>query len=291
MLGILNIDKPQGLTSHDVVNQVRRKLGTRRVGHAGTLDPLATGALVVAVGPATRFLQYLPLEPKIYEFTVLFGIETNSQDSEGEIVAEKPVPADLEPSILEHMPSFTGEIEQVPPMFSAIKKDGRPLYQLARQGIEVQRESRTVFLDEFSLLDVQGAEAKFRCVCSGGTYVRTLAHDLGQIIGCGGHVRELRRTAVGRFNVAEAISVEEISTDHLVPLADALHPMPMISLSRELTGDVWNGQRVGVRPVPEQKFVALQDPEGRVISVAEVVVGGFLQPACVIPQEAFHAEL
>ena len=291
MLGILNIDKPQGITSHDVVNRVRRMLSTRRVGHAGTLDPLATGALVVAVGPATRFLQYLPLEPKVYEFTVQFGVETNSQDSEGEVVAEKPVPNDLETQILNRTPHFAGEIEQIPPMFSAVKRGGKPLYHLARQGVEVEREARRVYLEEFTLLSVEGSVGKFRCSCSGGTYVRTLAHDLGQMIGCGGHVTQLRRTAVGRFRVAEAIALEEVSMDHLVSLTEALAPMPMIPLSGELAGDVWNGQRVGVRPVPEEKFVALQDPMGRVISVAEVVAGGFLQPTCVIPQEAFNGEL
>ncbi|MBL8059630.1 MAG: tRNA pseudouridine(55) synthase TruB [Chthonomonas sp.] len=291
MLGILNIDKPQGITSHDVVNRVRRSLGTRRVGHAGTLDPLATGALVVAVGPATRFLQYLPLEPKVYEFTVQFGVETNSQDSEGEVVAEKPVPSDLQTQILDRMPHFAGEVLQIPPMFSAVKREGKPLYQLARQGVEVERESRTVYIEEFTLVKVEGATGKFRCACSGGTYVRTLAHDLGQMIGCGGHVTELRRTAVGRFRVEDAIALEDVSLDHLMPLAEALSPMPMIPLSGELAGDVWNGKRVGVRPVPEEKYVALQDPKGRVISVAEVVVGGFLQPTCVIPQEALNGEL
>lgn len=291
MLGILLIDKPTGISSHDVVNRVRRLLGTRRVGHAGTLDPLATGALVVAVGPATRFLQYLPLEPKVYEYRVKFGVETTTQDSEGDVVAEMPIPEDLLTRVEQALPRFQGEVEQIPPMYSAVKRDGQPLYALARKGVEVERESRRIFVESLSILDSELNNIKFRCVCSGGTYVRTLAHDLGQMIGCGAHVIELRRTGVGRFKVEQACALESVSVDELIPLSEALIPMQMIPLSGELAGDVWNGQQVGVRPVPSEKFVALQDPLGRVISVAEVTEMGFLQPACVIPQEAFNGEL
>ncbi len=287
MLGIVVIDKPAGITSHDVVNRLRRALGTRRVGHAGTLDPLATGALVMAVGPATRFLQYLPLEPKVYEFRARFGITTNSQDSEGDIVEERPVPEDLDEQIVANLPGFTGQIQQIPPMFSAVKKGGKPLYELARQGVEIERDARTVFIESFEVLEFDGDSVKFKCSCSGGTYIRTLAHDLGQIIGCGAHITELRRTSVGRFTVDQAVPLEELNRSHLIPLSEALLPMKMVALTSETATDVWNGQQIGVRPVPEQKYVALQDPKGRVISVAEVTATGFLQPACVIPQEAF----
>lgn len=286
MLGILVVDKPLGMTSHDVVGRVRRLLGTKRVGHAGTLDPLATGALVVAVGPATRFLQYLPLEPKVYEFTVRFGVETTTQDTEGEVVAEKPVPDDLLQRLLDAMPDFVGEIEQLPPMFSAVKKDGKPLYALARQGQEVEREKRTVYLDEFNLHEVNDEVGVFSCTCSGGTYVRTLAHDLGQAVGCGGHVISLRRTEVGKFHLNSAVQLEDVTPSALIPLSEALKPMEVVQLDAKRAEEVWHGMQIAVRPVPSGKFVALQDPWGRVMSVAEVTQHGFLQPTCVIPMEA-----
>ena len=162
MLGILVIDKPPGMTSHDVVDRVRRRLGTRRVGHAGSLDPMATGVLVVAVGPATRFLQYLPLEPKEYEATIAFGTETDTQDAEGSVLATAPVPSDLDRRVEELLPEFLGPIEQLPPMFSAVKRAGKPLYAYARKGEEVDRTPRTVYVDVFEPL----GDGRYRIVCS-----------------------------------------------------------------------------------------------------------------------------
>jgi len=243
MLGILLIDKPLEWTSHDVVNRVRRLLSTKRVGHAGTLDPLASGALVVAVGPATRFLQYLPLEPKVYEFDVRFGIETSTQDLEGEVVAEKPLPADLMGEVEGALPSFKGKIEQLPPMFSAVKLSGKPLYEMARKGLDVEREMRRVFIESYEVLGHEGDTVSFRVVCSGGTYVRTLGHDLGQMIGCGSHVTRLRRTAVGRFHVDDAISLDEVDPRHLMSLREALPPLELITLDQKRVDDIWHGQR------------------------------------------------
>lgn len=210
MFGIAVVNKPIGITSHDVVSKMRRRFETRRVGHAGTLDPLATGVLVLAIGPATRFLQYLPLEPKEYVTTIKFGESTNTYDAEGEVTQTRAVPADLETKLLEVLGDYVGDIQQLPPMYSAVKKDGKPLYAYARKGEEIERELRSIFVDELELVSVEGDLAKVRLICSGGTYVRTLAHDIGEQIGCGGHVVQLERTRVGKFDLSLAKSIEEI---------------------------------------------------------------------------------
>lgn len=231
MSGILLIDKPTGFTSHDVVAKLRRRFNTKRVGHAGTLDPMATGLLVLAIGPATRVLRYIDLEPKEYRFTVKFGIETDTQDADGEAVAEKPVPSDLDSQIRATMIHFLGDIQQLPPMYSAVKVDGRPLYKYARKGEDVEREPRDITVYSLELEGgAQGDEATFRCVCSGGTYVRTLAHDMGQRIGCGAHVVSLTRTGVGRFRLEDATTIDTAEDRHFIPLVDALEPMPVIRL-------------------------------------------------------------
>ncbi len=289
MLGILVIDKPLGITSHDVVGRVRRKFSTKRVGHAGTLDPLATGVLVVAVGPATRFLQYLPLEPKEYVFKVKFGIETTTQDAEGDIVAEKGVPENLLAEIERFLPDFRGSIQQIPPMYSAVKKDGKPLYALARKGETIERDPRNVFIYKYEIVQSDGDEVTFLCECSGGTYVRTLAHDMGQNVGCGAHVIELRRTRVGGFTIDCATQLEDATPLDLIQLKDALTDKQIIALNWETVTDAWNGNAIGVRPVPTDPYVALADPAGNVMGMARVTEHGFLQPECVIPREAFDA--
>lgn len=289
MLGILVIDKPLGITSHDVVGRVRRKFSTKRVGHAGTLDPLATGVLVVAVGPATRFLQYLPLEPKEYVFKVKFGIETTTQDAEGDVVAEKKVPENLLTEIERFLPDFRGSIQQIPPMYSAVKKDGKPLYALARKGETIERDPRNVFIYKYEIVQSEGDEVTFLCECSGGTYVRTLAHDMGQRVGCGAHVIELRRTRVGGFTIDCATQLEDATPLDLIQLKDALTDKQIIALNWETVTDAWNGNAIGVRPVPTDPYVALADPAGNVMGMARVTEHGFLQPECVIPREAFDA--
>lgn len=290
MLGILQIDKPQGITSHDVVSRMRKRFNTRRIGHAGTLDPLATGLLVIAVGPATRFLQYLQLEPKEYVCTFRFGAETNTFDAEGEVTNEKPVPENLEERINEELEHFRGDIKQLPPMFSAVKKDGRPLYVYARKGEEVERQKREVFIKDYELLERSDSEATFRIVCSGGTYVRTLAHDLGQAVGCGAYVSELRRTQVGRFHIDQATTIEEVGPDDLTPLAEALEPMPIIRLNDGQFKLVQNGNFIKVDEAPAEPFAALADENGNVLSIARVS-NNELHPECVIPMEALYGQV
>jgi tRNA pseudouridine55 synthase len=290
LLGILLIDKPLGITSHDVVNAVRRKFGTKRVGHAGTLDPLGSGLLVVAVGPATRFLQYLPLEPKEYEGTITFGKRTDSYDAEGQVVSEAPVPDDLAARLHELHPRFAGLIEQLPPMFSAVKIGGQPLYKYARKGEEIERKSRMIHISSLEFVSVDGADVDFRLVCSGGTYVRTLADDLGQAVGCGAYLTRLRRTRVGRFSISGAVPLDQISPDRLMPLRDALDPMQVLPLSSRQTHAIREGQQVSVDGAPTPGLVALSDPEGQVFSVARLL-GNLVQPECVIPSETLDGSL
>lgn len=287
MLGVLLVDKPLGCTSHDVVNDVRRRFHMKRVGHAGTLDPLATGLLVVAVGPATRFLQYLPLEPKEYVAEIVFGQTTTTFDREGEITSETEPPADLLAAVESALPQFRGLIKQVPPMYSAVKVDGKPLYKYARAGNEIEREPRSVHIGAFEAELLAKNRIRARIVCSGGTYIRTLAHDLGQAVGCGAFLAALNRTSVGRFNLSQAHPFSDLTPECLISLRLALEPMPMVELTALQTHNVREGRQIGLAEIIEAPLVALIDPEGGVFSVARVH-GNLLQPECVIPREAMH---
>ena len=284
MLGILLVDKPLGITSHDVVNDIRRRFGTKRVGHAGTLDPLATGLLVVAVGPATRFLQYLPLEPKVYVAEIAFGNSTPTYDAEGELSEPRPVPEDLWGAIESALVNFRGLIQQLPPMFSAVKVGGKPLYKFAREGKEIVREPRTVHIESFEVISTDTASATVRISCSGGTYIRSLANDLGEAMGCGAHLKALARTDVGRFNLGLATPLDKVRPDLLVSLREALPPMPLIQLDGVETSNIREGRPIGQVDPPDGNLAALLDPDGRVFSVARVI-GNLLQPECVIPSE------
>ncbi|MFY9235319.1 MAG: tRNA pseudouridine(55) synthase TruB [Fimbriimonadaceae bacterium] len=289
MIGILLIDKPLGCSSHEVVHQLRRKFGTKRVGHAGTLDPLATGLLVVAVGPATRFLQYLPLEPKLYRGEITFGVETNTYDAEGEIVAQKDVPADLAGKIQEALDRFTGLIEQVPPMFSAIKKAGRPLYEYARRGETIERQPRTVHIGRFEAENINGSIATVWVECSGGTYVRSLAHDLGQTIGCGAHLSSLVRHKIGRFDLVDAVHLDQVSPADIIPLQEALKPMQMLTLSDNEVAEIREGRQINTNTTAGGSSpVGMLDVGGTVIGIARPTDSGALQPECVIPTEASY---
>lgn len=228
--GILLIDKQPNFTSHDVVDKARRILKMRSIGHAGTLDPNATGLLVLLIGKATKASQYLMSLDKVYEGEFTLGVETNSQDSDGETVAELPVPDGInEESLRAQMAKFIGDQYQTPPMFSAKKIGGIPLYKLARKGQEVEREPRFIRISRFELLSWEKPRGKFVLSCSKGTYVRTLCHDLGKRIGCGAHMSALRRISSDKFNVADAVTLEELSQMNpsaikkiLIPVASAV---------------------------------------------------------------------
>lgn len=223
--GVLLIDKPSGCTSHDVVDRVRRKLGMKRVGHAGTLDPLATGLLVILVGKATKLSQYLMSLGKVYEGTLKLGETTDSQDSDGELQETKEVPQLSQDIVSDVMKSFLGDQFQTPPMFSAKKIKGVPLYKLARKGETVEREPRFIRISSFDLLSFDSPFLTFRVACTKGTYVRTIAHDFGQKLGCGAHLTMLRRTKTDRFDIQDAITLDDLETLRPLELKQRLIPM------------------------------------------------------------------
>ncbi|MBI2517307.1 MAG: tRNA pseudouridine(55) synthase TruB [Opitutae bacterium] len=225
MEGVLLVDKPTGMTSHDVVYRLRRKLAMQRIGHAGTLDPMATGLLVMLIGKATRISQYLISEDKVYEGEITLGSTTNSQDAEGEVMETRPVPELTEAQVHEAMKGFLGDQYQTPPMFSAVKIGGVPLYKKARQGEEVEREPRFIRVAVFELLSFSSPKLTFRLACSKGTYVRTIAHDLGQKLGCGAHLSALRRTVSGKFSIGQCTPLAEIQELPLPEIEKRLIPV------------------------------------------------------------------
>ena len=208
--GAILIDKPAGPTSHDVVDVIRRKFGIKKVGHCGTLDPNATGLLIIVLGRGTKLSEKLMSDDKVYEGTIKFGETTDSYDVDGKIIGSKPVPPLTLEQLNEAAAAFVGDQMQVPPMVSAIKKDGVPLYKLARKGIEVEREPRLIHIFSFQFTDYQEPAGKFKIACTKGTYVRSIAHELGQKLGCGAHLAALRRNAAGKFNVADATPLSEV---------------------------------------------------------------------------------
>jgi len=223
--GVLLVDKPTDHTSHDVIARLRGKLKMKRIGHAGTLDPMATGVLIVLVGKATRASQYLMSLDKEYAGTIKLGTVTNTQDAEGEVLETRPVPPLTDAEVQAMAQSFIGDQYQMPPMFSAIKIDGVPLYKSARKGEEVEREPRFVRISSFELTRIAPPEIDFVIRCTKGTYVRTIAHDFGAKIGCGGHLSALRRTATGKFTVAQCLTLDQIQAMTLPEIDKRLLPV------------------------------------------------------------------
>jgi tRNA pseudouridine55 synthase len=262
--GILVVDKPAGMTSHDVVDEVRRRLGTKKVGHAGTLDPDATGILVVGVGRATRLLSFTQAAPKRYRATAHFGVTTSTQDASGEVL-DRRTPTFTRTDLETTLTKFTGAIEQIPPMVSAVKVGGQRLYKKARRGEEVERAPRPVTVHELTLLDFDPDrhEALLEVACSGGTYVRTLVHDIGESLGCGAHLAELRRTEAGSFGEPEALALSDVDDSKLRPIGDAVRDLPRLDLNDDEAGSVMHGRALqaddvaGARDLADEAPVAL----------------------------------
>ncbi len=236
MHGLLILNKPGGLTSHDCVSRIRRLYQTRKVGHAGTLDPLATGVLPIAVGDATKILQFLLAEDKSYLATFRLGVTTDTLDSDGEVVKRRPIPDDHAAILTEICPRFTGALKQMPPMYSALKKDGVPLYKLARKGIEVAREPRSVFIHKLALVTIEDDLVTIAVDCSKGTYIRTLADDIGEALGCGAHITALQRVRTGDFTLADSYTFEQLKDEDtrkgsLLSLNQALRNYPAVHLN------------------------------------------------------------
>lgn len=281
MDGVLVIDKPPGVTSHDVVDAVRRKLKTRKVGHAGTLDPDATGILLLGVGKATRFLSYAQAAPKRYVAGARFGVATTTQDASGEVVSTGE-PRFTEAELVEALSSFRGEIEQVPPMVSAVKVGGEKLYEKARRGEEVERAARRVTIYELTLLklDAEAFTATFEILCSGGTYVRTLIHDLGAALGCGAHMTSLRRTAAAGFTEMDAIALDAVDAAALRPLGDAVRELPHVDVDEDAARDVSHGKALDLEAPAEGRVAVFHD--GRLIAVYRDAENG-MRPDRVVP--------
>jgi tRNA pseudouridine55 synthase len=274
--GCVLVDKPAGCTSHDVVDRVRRALGTRKVGHAGTLDPDATGVLVLGVGVGTKLLQFVTGLDKTYTGRLRFGVETSTLDASGEVTARHDMEVAPE-RVAEAATRFVGEIEQVPPMVSAVKVGGRRLHELAREGTEVERPPRRVTIGRFDTAPTDDpAVYELAVDCSSGTYIRTLAADLGTALGGGAHLIELRRTAVGPFTQDDCCPLDEVE---LRPLADLLRGMTIVDVDAEAAAKVRNGCSMG--PTAGTGRVAVRGPDQHLLAVYEAS-DGELRPVKVL---------
>ncbi len=252
MDGVLLLNKPNGLTSHDVVARARKIFGTKKVGHAGTLDPFATGLLVLCLGKATRIVEYLTGCDKTYTATMRLGQSTDTQDLTGQVLTTRPVPEFSSVELNKVFAGFVGSIEQTPPMYSAKRVAGTRLYTLARQGKIVERAARPVRIHALELHDVTLPDIRFRVSCSSGTYIRTLAHDIGECLGCGAHLTTLQRTHIGGFSLDDAVSLEYLGElaepaklcSILHPLDSALAFFPSVTLNETLTQKILHGIRL-----------------------------------------------
>lgn len=296
MTGILLVDKPAGVTSHDVVAHLRRAANLRRIGHTGTLDPAATGLLILCLGQATRLSEFFTGMDKVYEGAMKLGISTDSYDMDGKIVEERPVPPLTHEEIQSAFMGFTGEILQTPPMVSAVKVKGERLYKKARKGETVERAPRPVTVKEFLLLDYEHPPlARFRVKCTRGTYARSLCHDVGNVLGCGATLQELRRTWVGAYAVANAAPMEAFQSpedvrSRLVSVDNALD-LPEVIVLQDRQRLVHSGGALvdrdlsgGTCPV-DRGWVQMKSERGKLLAVGEVrqgPAGRFIQPRRVM---------
>lgn len=269
--GVLVVDKPAGMTSHDVVSRVRRLLGLRAVGHLGTLDPAATGVLPLVLGKATRLARFIPSAPKEYSGDIRLGWATTTCDQEGEPLGEaRIVDVDIE-SVLEAMANFTGRIQQIPPAFSAKKISGTRAHRLARRGIPVELKPIDVEIQAFELERFDPPVVRFRVVCSEGTYVRSLARDLGERLGTQGHLASLRRTRSGNFQIRHAVPLDAVSPEHVLAPEQLLAHLPRLQIALALEDDIRHG-----RPVPCEapgSPVCIFNKTGQLLAVASVERG------------------
>jgi tRNA pseudouridine55 synthase len=274
IFGFLNLDKPLGMTSHDVVAKIRRELKVKKVGHAGTLDPLATGVLIICLGGATRLSEYVMRSAKVYRAEVRLGIATNTYDAEGEITAEHDPSALSVDDVRAALNAFQGNIEQIPPMYSAIKQNGRKLYEMARSGQVVEREARPVTIESIRIVDWSPPQMTLEVVCGAGTYIRSLAHDLGEALGVGAHLSGLIRCASGNFKLDDAVSPDSLIaaedwSEYIVSPHDALSPMPEIHLDAAAVTHVQHGRAVEGETAVLGQIVQAYGPDGQFLAILE----------------------
>lgn len=300
MDGILNVNKPAGMTSHDVVAKVRRSTGIKRIGHAGTLDPEATGVLLLCLGRATRIVEYTSGWPKRYRAKAVFGIETDTEDGTGRVLKSTKCAGLTSEDLDNALKGFVGRISQVPPMVSAVHHEGERLYKLARRGIEVERPAREVdiySIDMLSFVAGENPRAEFDVECSTGTYVRTLCADVGRALGCGAHMAGLVRTGVGRFGVEDSVTLEQAlemaSEGHLgervCSMDCALSDMPSVDVEEGSVFKIVNGVSVpvgcGERGVP----MRMRGPDGTLLGIGIIVESGDGRTE-LRPEKVFAAE-
>lgn len=303
--GLLIIDKPVGLTSHDVVHRVRKRSRIARVGHTGTLDPFATGVLPLCLGRATRLAGLLTLEDKVYEATLKLGVTTSTLDLEGEVLEEKPVPEGLTVAEVERVfAPLRGEIQQRPPMYSAVKVGGKRLYEYARAGEEIERAARTVQILALELLSLDAPFLRFRVHCSKGTYVRVLAADIGEALGCGGHLTALRRTATGPFDLARAVTLEDFEAhcmagtlpEVILPMRMMVPEVPQLELNPVQAGRVRHGNPIlhknlgGLAQKLPAPGLVLLVFEGEVLALADVLASSGAPDSPAIQPRAVMVE-
>jgi len=291
--GVLVVDKPEGWTSHDVVSKVRRIAQTKKIGHLGTLDPIATGVLPLVIGCATRLAQFYVRSDKIYAGVVRFGWSTDTYDRAGEAASPK-VEMRVDRAELERiLERFRGEFLQTPPAVSAKKVEGRRAYELARKSVAVELEPVPVHVYELTVLAVEGADVHLRAHCSGGTYLRSIAHDLGQAMGCGAHLQELRRTASGEFEIGQArtiaqlesLAAEERLLDALVPVAQLLPGFPSVFVDELTASQIHHGRNFPASPFrsqPAARFVKAITAQGELVAIGEAVLPNLYHPVVVL---------
>lgn len=289
--GFLNINKPVGLTSHDVVARIRRTLRLKKVGHAGTLDPLATGILIVCIGGATRLSEYVMRSNKRYRAVIHLGISTDTYDAEGQVQATRDASTVTRADVERHLQQFLGHIQQMPPMYSAIKQGGRKLYDLARAGQTVEREARAVWIGELTLLDWSPPQFTLEVLCSAGTYIRSLAFDLGEALGVGAHLAGLTRVSSGSFRLDQALALDDVLaagdwTGYLIPPRLALADLQSLDLSAGETESLLFGRAIPARNAESgcKEPVLAYAPDGRLIAVVRLA-GDHWQPEKVFPIE------
>lgn len=286
--GILVLDKPIGLSSNHALQRVKRLYQAQKAGHTGNLDPLATGVLPICLGEATKVSAYLLDADKGYIATVRLGVQTTTGDAEGEVIASQEVGNIDEAQLLRVLAQFGGEIEQVPPMYSALKHQGTPLYKLAQKGIEVERKVRRVIIHDLRLLGIEGDQFTIEVACSKGTYIRTLAEDIGRVLGYGAHLTALRRTRAGPFRLDQAHALEELEAladggleqlDQLLsPLETALQHWPRLEVTATMAHYLRQGQAVLVPKAPTNGLVCLIEPNGGCLGIGEMQDDGRVAP-------------
>ncbi len=289
--GVLVVDKPAGLTSAAVVARVKRSLGARKIGHAGTLDPMATGVLVLCVGDATKIAGYLLGDDKGYDGELELGVETDTLDADGTVTARDADGAArvTRERLVDAMAALVGEIDQVPPMYSALKRDGVRLHALARAGVEVDRPPRRVRVNRFDLLDLDPPRARFAVDCSKGTYVRSLVRDVGAALGCGARLTALRRTRSGAFDLSRARPADEVTDGDLLPMAVALAHLPAVVVPPDEVRRVTDGLRIAWTRVGEGEpppLARLVSADGALLALARVEEGALRYERVFRPQTA-----